>query len=433
LRKLRTLAAACAVAGIASTVGLTASAGASPSGSGKTLVVWSMQGDLNAATLKAIDTKFTQETGAKVDVETQQWTNINTKITTALATSTPPDIIDLGNTDVGSYAANGGLLDLTADKSQLEQGGTWLPGLAGPATIGGKLYAVPSFAGDRAVIYNKKMWAEAGITSVPTTYTELTSDLNKIKAKFTTVKDFSAFYLPGQYWYDGIQWVWDAGGTIASQNSSGKWQGDLDTPAAQKGLQEFKTFQNAYSTTASERANTSGTGEPNQDNLLADGQTAAIQGDAWEIPAVLAANKKLTSADLGTFPFPGVSGHNQPVMIGGSDWGIAARSQNPGLAETWVKIAASPAIQMGPIVAASWIPNTVQEAAKAEKKTSAQAKAFYTAAQDSKSTPAASNWVTIEGDGQIEQFFSDVVSGSKSTADAAKGFDAHLSSVLNGS
>ena len=82
-------------------------------GKGRTLTVWAMTGDLSDGTLKAINDEFTKQTGAKVKVQTQQWTDIATKITTALATSTPPDVLDIGNTQVATFAASGGLADLT--------------------------------------------------------------------------------------------------------------------------------------------------------------------------------------------------------------------------------------------------------------------------------------------------------------------------------
>jgi N,N'-diacetylchitobiose transport system substrate-binding protein len=427
--------------GLAAALALTACSGSgsagsassfSTSGKGKTLVVWNMTGDLTDATMKAIDTEFTKETGAQVKVETQQWDNISTKVTTALATSTPPDVIELGNTDVPSFAASGGLLDLTSAKSKLEQGGTWLAGLEGPATVDGKLYAVPAFAATRVVIYNKKMWSEAGITAPPTSYTELTSDLDKVKAKFSGTSDFSPFYLPGKYWYAGLQWVWDAGGNIAT-SSNGKWTGGLESSAAITGLTQFKTFQNTYSTKASATVDTDGTGNPDQDkDIFAQGKTSALLGNSWEIGAIEQDNPKITAADLGTFPFPGVSGKNQPVMIAGSDWGIAAKSQNAGLAETWVKIAASTSIQQNQIVGQGWIPVTTQLASSAAASASAVNKAFFTAAQNSKSTPAAAKWATIEGDGAVQQFFSDIASGAKTPQQAASAFDSHLNSVLNG-
>ena len=397
-------------------------------GKGKTITVWSMTGDLSTKTLDAINKKFTAETGAKVNVQTQQWTGIGTKITTALATSTPPDVVDLGNTDVANYAASGGLKDLTADKSDLEQGQTWLSGLESPAEVGGKLYAVPSFAGDRVVLYNKTLWAKDGITSVPTSFSELTTDLNTIKSDNTS-SDFSAMYFPGQYWYAGMGFVWDAGGSIAT-GSGTNWKGGFDSAAAQKGLNDFKTFQNTYSTAASQTLNTD---TPSQDTVLADGQTSAIVANSWEI-GVVEATKKLAASDLGTFPFPGESGKNQPVFLGGSDWGIAQKSKNSALAEAWVKIAASPSIQSKYVFGTDgWIPNSVQGSASAATSAAPLVAPFFTAAKISEPTPAAAGWLTIEGDNSITQFFQNVATGSQSVSAAAKAFDSHLETALNAS
>jgi N,N'-diacetylchitobiose transport system substrate-binding protein len=401
-----------------------------PAGAGKTITVWAMRGDLGPNTLNAINTKFTKETGAKVDLQVQaSWEGITTKVTTALATSNPPDVFDLGNTQIPSYAANGGLLDLTPYKKELQQGNTWLTGLELPATVDGKLYGVPTFAGDRAVIYNKKIWAAAGVTKVPTTYQALIADLDKIKAA-NTASDFSAFYYPGQYWYAGMQWVWDAGGDIATL-SNGKWTSGLSSEKAQQGLNDFKTFQNTYSSAASRTVDIH---KPEHTQMFADGKTAAILGIPTEIPTIKKANPKLTDADLGTFPFPGKSGKTQPVMIGGSDWGIAAKSQNKELALAWTKIASSPDIQNTYVFAKDgWIPNSV-EYVKAAQATglSPLITGFFAAALTSKSTPAAANWSTIEGDLSINQLFSSIASGTKSPADAAKAFDSHADSVLNG-
>lgn len=396
-------------------------------GKGKTLTVWVMTGDLSTTTMNAINKEFTKETGAKVKVETQQWANITTKLTTALAGSNPPDVIDIGNTQVPTFAATGGLMDLTKYKSQLEQGQTWLGGLLDPAMVDGSLYAVPSFAGTRAVIYNKKIWSAAGITQAPTTYAELTADLNKVKAA-NTASDFSAFYLPGQYWYAGLQFVWDAGGSIAT-GSGTNWKAGLSSTAAQKGLAAFKTFQNTYSTVASRTLNTT---TPNQDTVFANGQTSAILANSWEIGVIQQDNKSLTDADLGTFAMPGASGKNQPVLLAGSDWGIAQKSSNKSLALEYTKIAASPSIQKKYVFGKDgWIPNSTQtvKAAQASGLPDLQ-KGFFTASLISKSTPAAANWATIEGDNSITQFFQDIATGQPIPA-TAQGFDSHIESVLN--
>lgn len=427
------VAGALVLASCSSTGSGTPSSGASSGGAqsidgtGKTLTVWAMTGDLSDATLTAINDEFTKQTGAKVKVETQQWTDIATKITTALSTSTPPDVIDIGNTQVATFASSGGLMDLTDHKTDLAQGQTWLGGLEEPATVDGNLYAVPSFGAARSVIYNKDVWSKAGITAAPTTYDELKADLDKIKAA-NTASDFSAMYLPGQYWYAGIQWIWDAGGELATQ-SGGKWASGFASSESQKGLSEWKTFQNTYSSEASRTLNTD---KPDQDQLFADGKTAAIIGNSWEIGVIEKANAKIKDS-IGTFAMPGASGSNQPVMLAGSDWGIAAKSQNQDLALAWVKIAASPDIQANYVFGKdSWIPNSTEGIDKATSSSTITdiSKSFFTAAKNSKATPASGGWAQLEDPG-IKQFFQSIASGSSSVPDATTAWDKTVDTALN--
>lgn len=395
-------------------------------GAGKTITVWVMQDDYQDATIQAINDEFTKETGAEVDVQVQVWDGIATKVTTALATSTPPDIIDVGNTQVAGYAANGGLLDLTSYQDDLAQGQTWLDGLVDPATVDGSLYAVPGFAGARSVIYNKTMWAAAGITTAPTTYEELTADLDAVKAANASTSDFSAFYLPGEYWYAGLQFVWDAGGEIATDDD-GTWTSGFSSAEAQQGLADFQEFQNAYSSAASQSLNTA---EPDQNQIFADGKTSAILNTSYA--KILADNPSLTEDDLGTFPLPGKSGETQPVMLGGSDWAIPAKSQNSDLALVWAKIAASPDIQNDWVYGNDgWIPNSQEGIEAAQATLSDLDKSFFTAALNSKATPANANWSTIESNKDPEDLFSSIASGSKSIADAAEEFDAEADETLN--
>jgi len=399
----------------------------STDGKGKTITVWSMNGDLPDNVIKAINDEFTKETGAKVNVQTQQWDGIVTKVTAALSGNTVPDLIDVGNTQITGYAATGGLLDITSLKSDLEQGQTWLGGLSDPATVDGKLYGVPELAGARTVIYNTKIWADAGITTAPTSYTELTADLDKIKAKHASDPNFSAFYLPGQYWYDGVQWVLDAGGKIAT-GKEGSWKGGFEDAAAIQGLNQFKTFQNTYSSKASQTLNTD---KPDQDQLFADGKAATIFGNGWETGVVLGKNKKLAESDLSTFAFPSANGSGtQPVLLGGSDWAIPAKSKNQGLALTWAKIAASPDIQ-AQVAAAGLIPISTQDVDAALPNVAAGAQGPWVASKNSTSTPSAVNWSTVESDKTMETLFSTVASGSKSVEDAAKAADTAIASDLN--
>lgn len=419
------MAAALALSGLLVLAGCSGAAGSAGAG-GREITVWVMDGDYTMDTINAINAEFSKQTGATARVERQSWDGITTKLTTALSTAAPPDVLDLGNTQVASLGASGGLLDLTDDREEFAQGQTWLEGLEAPATIDGRLYAVPGFAGARAVIYNKTVWAEAGVTEPPTTFAEFTAALDTVRS-VSNAPDFSPIYLPGQYWYVGLQFVWDAGGSIAS-SEGGRWTGNLESPASLQGLQNFKNFQNTYSTPASRTLDTD---RPEQQQVLADGKTTAIVATNVYLGKVLDANPDLEESDLGTFPLPGADGP-QPVLLGGSDWGIAAKTRNAELAKAWVKIAASPKIQQDWVFATDgWIPNSVEATEAARATVPEVQRAFFTAALNSKAPPASEYWVDMESTRAVNDLFSQVASGSRTVPQAAATFDARIAETLN--
>jgi N,N'-diacetylchitobiose transport system substrate-binding protein len=397
------------------------------SGTGKTLTVWYMNGDLSDAAVKAINTEFTKATGAAVKVQIQEWDDINTKITTALAQQNPPDVLEIGNTDVPLFAAAGGLADITSVQKTMAQGQTWLPGLVGPATVGGRLYAAPLFAAERAVVYNKKIWSKAGITAPPATFAEFTADLDKIKAA-NPAPDFSAFYMPGQYWFGGVQFVWDAGGELATKNGD-KWTGALESPQAQRGLAAWKQFQNTYSTPASRNLFNL---VPDYNAVFAQEKTSAILNTS--VNSILKLKPSL-KGQLGTFPLPGGgAGTTQPVFLGGSDLGIAAKSPNRDLALAYLKAATSTAVQTSAIVGLDgWTPVSSQLIDQTAASRPELFKAFSFAAKRSVATPASPGWATIESDKSLQAFFGDISTGKTPIADAAKSFDQHLNQALNAS
>ncbi|MEZ0067341.1 N,N'-diacetylchitobiose transport system substrate-binding protein [Streptacidiphilus sp. MAP12-20] len=431
--RIRSLAAvSCAV----STALLTAACGSSSSSSAatggasggtRTLTVWMMDGDLSTQATNAINTAFEKATGARVKVQIQEWANINTRISTALAQDNPPDVLEIGNTDVPLFAATGALADITAQRSDLSAGQTWLPGLVGPATVDGKVFAAPLFAGNRAVIYNKTVWAKAGITAPPASFAEFTQDLNKIKAN-DTAPGFSAMNLPGRYWYAALQFVWDAGGQLATKDAGGKWTGQLESPAAQQGLTAWKSFQNTYSSVASRNTDNK---TPDQAAMFAQGKTATLVDTS--INTILKDNPSLQGR-LGTFAFPSVAtaGATQPVFLGGSDLAVAAKSPNQQLAQAYLKAATSQTVQTSAIVGTDhWTPVSTQLLDSTQSLLPPTSAAFFDAAKNSVGTPATPGWATIESDLSINQFFADIATGRKSVAQAAKDFDAHLDQALN--
>lgn len=90
-----------------------------------------MTGAITPAVSNQVNAAFEKEyPGWKVNIEIQQWSGIATKLTTALASNSAPDAMEIGNTDVAEFAASGGLVNLARDKGSLPNSSSWSRALA---------------------------------------------------------------------------------------------------------------------------------------------------------------------------------------------------------------------------------------------------------------------------------------------------------------
>ena len=150
-----------------------------------------------------------QHPGTDVNVQYQSWGDYKTKFEATLAGGSGPDVIEFGNTDVPKYSAAGALAPLT--RSQFPNSRTWLSGLAAAGSFNGKLYAVPYYAGARAVIYRTDQYRTAGIRSTPKTLAQFNAAGLKLMKRYGGSKNptYSAVYFPGRYWYAAMSFVYD--------------------------------------------------------------------------------------------------------------------------------------------------------------------------------------------------------------------------------
>src|SRR3954469_14255132 len=279
--KVRAFAAAAVVA-VLSLVLVTAGAArttAPSSHKATNVTVWLMSDaqsnwpEAVAAANKAFQLKHPD---ANVDVQYQGWGDYKTKFEATLSSGNGPDVLEFGNTDVPKYSAAGALAPLSA--GDFPNSATWLSGLAKSGTYGGKLYAVPYYAGARAVIYRTDQYKAAGIKTVPKTLAEFVSDGKKLMAKYgKSDPNYSAFYFPGRYWYGAMAFVYDYGGGIA-RFKDGKWVGTLDSPQAVAGLTAWKQTVLSLS-----RANKTGDeAHPFLAIVFSKGHTAMVLANGWE-------------------------------------------------------------------------------------------------------------------------------------------------------
>ncbi|MFJ7066044.1 extracellular solute-binding protein [Streptomyces sp. NPDC101115] len=145
----------------------------------KTLTYWaSNQGPSIEADKKVLQPeldKFEKETGIKVKLEVVPWSDLLNRILTAATSGQGPDVLNIGNTWSASLQASGALLPWD-EKNLATIGGRdrFVASALGSTGAPGKdPAAVPLYSMAYALYYNKKMFADAGITKPPATWAEL--------------------------------------------------------------------------------------------------------------------------------------------------------------------------------------------------------------------------------------------------------------------
>jgi N,N'-diacetylchitobiose transport system substrate-binding protein len=408
---------------------LAAACGGSPSSNNTgnetgTLTVWLMNGSAPQSVIDGVNADFkVKHPNVTVNVEIQQWSDVTTKLDTAFAGSTPPDVMELGNTIVAKYAAAGALQDISSKKGSFQNSGTWLQSLTDSCTYQSKLYCVPYYAGSRAIIYRTDLFAGAGV-QVPTSMDDLMTVGQKLMAKYGSDSRFSALYFPGKYWYAAAPFVWDFGGDIATQSGS-KWQGSINSDKSQQGLTEVKNLVSALS-----RADKTGD-EAKQDQAFAQGHIAMIIANGWEVGVITDPKSGDPSLlpKLGAFPIPSHNpGQTAPVFLGGSDLGISAKSQHAALAQEWVGLLGGNKFQTQMVTAGGVIPNTTTLTSLS----SGLPAIFAAAAKTSRFTPNSPNWASVESANVLQDMLVSIFTGKSTIPAASSAASDKITQILNG-
>ncbi|MEU3859216.1 extracellular solute-binding protein [Streptomyces sp. NPDC028722] len=383
---------------------------------GQTLTVWAMDGSTPDQWSKDVTAAFEKKTGAKLKFETQKWDGIQQKITTALSESTPPDVLEVGNTQTPAYAATGGLADLSDLKQEI--GSDWTPSVSQSSVYEGKQYAAPWYFANRVVIYNKKIWAKAGIKSTPKTRDEFYRDLDAIGKK----TDAEPLYLPGQNWYffDGLT---IGQGADLVKKDGGKYVSNLGDPKVTKAMEIYKKYA-SYSKAPKDKDEAT----PQQAEVFAKGRTGAFIGMGWEAGTAVTANKAIEK-DLGYFTIPGESaGKPEGVFLGGSNLAVAQGSKKQALAKEFLKIALSDQYEGELAKLNGVIPN--KQALESNLKGNVVAEAAAPGAAVGGTTPLIPEWGAVENSpNPIKSYMTAVLNG-KSPADAAKQVEGEINKRL---
>nr|WP_298684961.1 sugar ABC transporter substrate-binding protein [uncultured Dongia sp.] len=279
-------------------------------------------------TLKSIVKGFEAENpGTEVEIISLPWGEAFEKFATMVSAGETPDVVEMPDTWLSLYANNGALEDLepylaswdeTADLNDraLEFG----------RAIKNKAYMLPYGFYLRAMFYNKKLFAEAGVAAPPKTLNEFMEAAKKVSA------------LPGKYGYclrggpGGLNgWVM-FGATANGSNEFFRPDGTstFADPGWVKGLAfVIDLYKNGYA--PKDSVNWS------FNEIVAgfySGTCAMLDQDP---DALIAISQRMKPEDYGVAPMPkGDSGKAFPT-IGYAGWSMFANSEHKDLA--WKLIA----------------------------------------------------------------------------------------------
>ncbi len=117
-------------------------------------------------------------------------------------------------------------------------------------------------------------------------------------------------------------------------------------------------------------------------------------------------------ANVGVFALPGSDGEPAPMLLGGSDVAVSAKSQNQDLAKDVVGLMLSDDYQKL-MVEAGLTP--AKESLSSELGDDEFAQATIAAGSNAKLTPASAGWAQVEGSRVLEDLFVDIAKGGDVT------------------
>ncbi|WP_340380446.1 extracellular solute-binding protein [Streptomyces sp. SS7] len=281
-----------------------------------TLTWWDTSNATNEApTYQALVKEFeAANKNIKVKYVNVPFDQAQNKFDTAAGASGAPDIL---RSEVGwtpAFAKKGYFLPLDGTEALTDQA-KFKPNLIEQAKYDGKTYGVPFVTDTLALVYNKALFAKAGITEAPKTWDDLKKAAATVKAK-TGVDGYwgstQAYYAQTFLYGEGTDTVDVAAKKItvdsdAAKKAYGTWLSLFDG----KGLHKADTTADAYA---------------HIQDAFVNGKVAAIIQGPWEITNFYKGSAFKDKANLGIATVPAGSTGKAGAPTGGHNLSVYAGS-----------------------------------------------------------------------------------------------------------
>ena len=304
--------------GAISLLGLAACASPGSSGEGgkKTLTFWVISSFTEAQDnelLKSLQ-QYTKENGVDVVLESFSPGDFKDKYLTAAISGGGPDVAAIDSAWTAELAAAGVITDISGDWSGISS--EYLEGSAATANVDGAQYAVPWYANNVALYYNKTMFAEAGIAAPPTTWEEF-----RAASQALTGGDKYGFML-GSAWFGPFLWwsfLWQNGGEVLSADNKSAAFADA------AGIEAWEFYANLYlkDKVVPEEFLGVNAGWDGYWTPFLQGRVGMMMVGDWAIWSLRDAAPNL---DFGIVPLP--MGKNSATIVGGYNLAVSTKSED---------------------------------------------------------------------------------------------------------
>jgi multiple sugar transport system substrate-binding protein len=247
----------------------------------------------------------------RVDVQVVNWNDIDAQVKTMIQSGNMPDVLQTGGyadkvADDLLYKAE----EVLSEKTRANLVDTF----AEAGEVDGVQYGIPFVSSARALFYNKRIFAEAGVTEPPETWADVRSAAEKIKAKTPGVTPYA---LPlGSEEAQGETLIWELGNGGGYTDAQGKYT--LDSKA---NVETFQWLRTNLVEPGLTYANPAATDRKTAFADFAAGKAGMLNGH----PSLIQMSKD-GKVDYGVAPIPGKDAALDSTL-GVADWMMAFKDR----------------------------------------------------------------------------------------------------------
>ncbi|WP_227013625.1 extracellular solute-binding protein [Paenibacillus psychroresistens] len=304
-----------------------------------------------------VDKTLKDVPGLKIEMDgVEDTVNRDTKLKAEMAAGNQPNIFNLfGGDDTINYAKAGRLLPLNDILAKLNLSDQFFD--LREFTVDGKIYGLPEAGYVEGFYYNKKLFANAGITAPPTTWDGFLADCAALKAKGITPIAMGGG--AGDAWVINMLFnsLFVGLGGPELQEGFAKGTGQWTDPKIVDAFAKLKDLKDKGFIDT----NVLGLKYAEGQAKFYTAQAAMLFDGSWATSAIVDPTKSTMAADAGFFRFPNISGAGDGLINGGwsNGYGFSSVQTPDQLAaiEAFINNFYNPAMQTRQLIDDNRIPS----------------------------------------------------------------------------